>query len=62
MSVGFARERLGYDRMPWHEDVLAFAKKLATATGLKILDEHYFSRAVVLGRERRELKIKEDEI
>lgn len=58
MSVGFARERVGYDKMPWHEDVLEFAKKLATATGLKILDEHYFSRAVVLGQSRDDLKIR----
>jgi tRNA wybutosine-synthesizing protein 1 len=58
MSVGFARERIGYDKMPWHEEVLEFAKKLAAATGLRILDEHYFSRAVVLGRRKEELKIK----
>lgn len=59
MSVGFARERIGYDKMPWHEDILEFAKRLATATKLKILDEHYYSRAVVLGRAKEELKIKE---
>ena len=58
MSVGFARQRLGYDRMPWHEDVLEFAKKLVKETGLKILDEHYYSRAVVLGKDKRELKIR----
>ncbi len=58
MSVGFARQRLGYEKMPWHEDILDFAKKLAKETGLKILDEHYFSRAVVLGRDKGELKIK----
>jgi len=58
MSVGFARQRLGYDKMPRHKDVLDFAKKLATATGLKILDEYYYSRAFVLGREKSLLKIK----
>lgn len=58
MSVGFARERLGYEKMPWHEDILEFAKKLAKETGLKILDEHYYSRAVVLGKDEKELKIR----
>jgi tRNA wybutosine-synthesizing protein 1 len=58
MSVGFARERLGYDRMPWHKDVLNFAKKLTTTTGLRILDEHERSCAVVLGKDKKELKIK----
>jgi len=24
MSVGFARERLGYDKMPYHEDIVEF--------------------------------------
>ncbi|MFH1787656.1 MAG: 4-demethylwyosine synthase TYW1 [archaeon] len=59
MSVGFARERLDYDKMPWHEDVLDFAKRLSKETGLKILDEHYYSRAVVLGGDERELRIEE---
>ena len=59
MSVGFARERLGYDRMPWHEEILDFAKKLSKQTGLKILDEHYYSRAIVLGKDKEELRIKE---
>mgnify|MGYP000072495890 CR=1 FL=1 len=58
MSVGFARKRIGYDKMPWHKEILEFAKKLATTTGLKILDEHYFSRAVVLGKDKKELKIR----
>jgi len=58
MSVGFARQRLGYEKMPWHEEVLDFAKKLATATGLKILDEHERSCAVVIGRGKEELKIR----
>jgi len=62
MSVGFARKRLGYDRMPWHEDVLDFAKKLAKETELKILDKHYYSRAVVLGNDKKELRIKKNQI
>jgi len=64
MSVGFARQRLSYNKMPWHEDILEFAKKLAKELkkeGYKILNEHYFSRAVVLGKDKKMLKIKERE-
>lgn len=57
MAVGFARERLGYDRMPTHDEIKNFGEKLAKATGLRVLDEHEFSRVVVLGRDKRELKI-----
>jgi len=28
MAVGFARQRLGYERMPYHEDIVKFAKKI----------------------------------
>ncbi len=60
MSVGFARERLGYEKMPWHEDILEFAhalEKKLKKEKYKILDEHYYSRAVVLGKNKEELKI-----
>jgi tRNA wybutosine-synthesizing protein 1 len=62
MSVGFARQRLGYDKMPTHEEMKDFAQKIAKETGLKILDEHERSRAIVLGRNKEELKIKENQI
>ncbi|MBR9701602.1 4-demethylwyosine synthase TYW1 [Candidatus Pacearchaeota archaeon] len=63
MSVGFARERLGYDRMPTHDDMREFSKKLVEELNLigvdmKILDEKIESRVLVLGRDRGELKIK----
>ncbi len=63
MSVGFARERLGYDRMPWHKDVLEFAQELEKELNsfdkkYKILDEHERSCAVVLGMDKKELKIR----
>jgi tRNA wybutosine-synthesizing protein 1 len=59
MSVGFARERLDYDRMPTHEEIKEFSKKLVKGldNGMKILDEHYFSRVVVLGKKKSNLKI-----
>lgn len=62
MSVGYARERLGYEKMPTHKDIMDFAKKLSKLTGYKILDEHEFSRVCVLGKDRKELKIKKEGI
>jgi len=59
MSVGFARKRLGYDRMPDYEEMKIFVEKLSLATGLKILDVHERSRAWVLGEDGGKLKIKE---
>jgi len=58
MSVGFARKRLGYDKMPDDKEMQSFAKKLAKQTKLKILDKHEFSRAYVLGKSKKDLKIK----
>ena len=57
MSVGFARERLGYNKMPDDKEMLAFAKQLSKETKLKILDTHEFSRAIVLGRSKKDLWI-----
>lgn len=58
MSVGFARQRLGYERMPDHKEIMAFARKLAKLTGLKVLDEHERSCVAVLGKNKKDLKIK----
>jgi len=67
MCVGFSRQRLSYDKMPWHKEILEFAKKLEKKlkdkkVDLKILDEHEISKAVVLGNNKNELKIKKNEI
>jgi len=68
MSVGFARERLGYDRMPTNKEMEDFIKILIgelKKIGLKdykLLDKHEFSRAYVLGKDKRELKIKRSQI
>jgi len=59
MSVGFARQRIGYDKMPWHEDIKKFAEKLAKESGLKVLDEHYYSRVVLLGKSKKRMRIRE---
>ena len=59
MSVGFARQRIGYDKMPYHKDIVDFSKKLAKETGLKILDEKKESRVVLLGKSKKDMKIRE---
>ena len=63
MSVGFARQRLGYDKMPTHEEMKDFSKKLvkelnSIGENYKILGEKIESRVLVLGKDKRELKIK----
>lgn len=62
MSVGFARQRLGYDKMPKFEDIFEFSKLLSEELKniketYKILDMHEYSRVVVLGKDKKELKI-----
>ncbi len=59
MAVGFARQRLGYDRMPTHEEIIDFANKiLKFLPEYKILDEQEISRVCVLGKNKKDLKIK----
>ncbi|MEK6820710.1 MAG: 4-demethylwyosine synthase TYW1 [Nanoarchaeota archaeon] len=63
MSVGFARKRLGYERMPSHEEIKDFAKRLLkNLKGYKFLDEKIESRVVLLGRNKKRMKIKKSEI
>lgn len=65
MSVGFARERLGYDRMPTDKEMEGFIEillKELKGTDYKLLDKHEFSRAYVLGKDKKELKIKKENI
>lgn len=59
MSVGFSRQRLAFERMPFHNEVKDFARKLAKAANLKILDEKTESCVVLLGKSRKLMKIKE---
>jgi len=58
MSMGFARQRLGYERMPWHHEIREFSEKLAKIAGLKILDEKKESCVVLLGKSKENMKIK----
>ena len=65
MSVGFARERMGYERMPRHNEMLEFIKKLEKeleGTGYVLQDEHEASRAYVLCKNKKDLKIKKSDI
>lgn len=57
MAVGFARQRLGYEKMPWHHEIKRFAKQLARLTGMKVLDENEDSRVVLLGKSKKKMKI-----
>lgn len=63
MSVGFARERLGYERMPAKKEMKSFIELLVQELGeeWKLLDEHERSRAFVIGNSKtgkKDLKIK----
>jgi len=63
MSIGFARKRLGYERMPRHEEIISFAKEIIKELNklkenYKILDEKVESRVCVLEKNRNDLKIK----
>jgi tRNA wybutosine-synthesizing protein 1 len=65
MAVGFARERLGYEKMPTHEEMLEFIRKLEKeldGTGYKLQDQHERSRAYVLCKDKKDLKIKKKDI
>jgi len=62
MSVGFARQRLGYERMPYHKDIVEFSKKiLEFLPEYKILDEKKESRVLLLGKNKAYMKIKKNE-
>jgi len=58
MSVGFSRQRLGYEHMPRHNEVKNFAKKIAKLTNLKILDEKKESSVVLLGKSKNKMRIR----
>ncbi len=66
MSVGFARERLGYDRMPREKEMEDFVKLLENelkdlGENYKFVAEHERSRAYALVKKKSDLKIKKEE-
>jgi tRNA wybutosine-synthesizing protein 1 len=63
MCVGFANQRIAYNKMPYHKDIVSFSKKiLEFLPRYKILDEKKESRVVLLGKDKRDMKIKKEEI
>ncbi len=64
MSVGFARKRLGYEMMPRHELVRDYAERIAISLGnnYKILSEDKPSAVVLIGRDKKKMKIQKNEI
>lgn len=61
MSVGYSRDRMGYDKMPWHYELKNFAEKIASELkkeGYKILGEEKRSCVVLIGKNKKDLKIK----
>ncbi len=56
MWVGYSRRRLGRENMPTHEEVRAFASKIAELTGYNIIDESPESRIVLLSRLERAIR------
>jgi len=65
MSLGYSRARIPYEAMPSLKEIIAFARKLAKASGYIYLDKHMPSRIVLLGKNneaKKRMKIKSSEI
>ena len=64
MSIGFSRNRLGYERMLSHKEIKEYSKRLVKELGndYKILDEQEISRIVLIGKDKKKMKIKKSEI
>lgn len=64
-SLGYSRQRLGYDKQPFHEEIEEFTKKLLNelkSNGYKILGEEKRSCVILLGKDKDRMKIVESEI
>jgi tRNA wybutosine-synthesizing protein 1 len=57
MSVGYARNRFGYEEMAWIEDIRVFAEKISEITGYQLLDEQPRSNIVLLSRLKKPIKL-----
>lgn len=64
MSVGGARKRLGYEKMIPHKEIKEYAKAFAKQIGnkYKVLAEHEISRVVLIGKDKKRMKIQKNEI
>ncbi len=64
-SLGYSRERMGYSKQPFYEEIQDFAKKLLEelkSQGYKKLAEDERSCVVLLGKDKKMMKIKKGEI
>jgi len=50
MYIGYSRERMKFENMPTHREVVSFSKELSDITGYRIKDEEPKSRVVLLER------------
>ncbi len=57
MWVGHSQGRMEQSQMPYHEEVVEFAKMLAEESGYELVDEHEPSRVVLLKRKDAPKKI-----
>jgi tRNA wybutosine-synthesizing protein 1 len=57
MHIGFSTLRLGFEKMPRHNEVKDFAVQLAEKTGYKIINESAESRVVLLSRLDKPIQI-----
>lgn len=63
MSVGYSRKRFGYEKMPNMAEIKKFAEMLVKELkGYKVLDEHEYSRVVLLGKNKKKMKIEYNQI
>ena len=62
VALGCSKEKLGEKRMPTHREIKEFAEKIATLTERNVLGEKEESRVVLLGKDKKSMKIKKKEI
>lgn len=63
-SLGYSRNRMGYSKQPFYEEIQEFAKKLLgelKSQGYKKLGEDERSCVVLLGKDKKKMKIKKRE-
>ena len=62
-SLGYSQQRINYKLMPTHQEIVVFSKELLKyLSGYKFLDEKNESRVVLLGKSKKDMKIKRKEI
>ncbi|MEK6860113.1 MAG: 4-demethylwyosine synthase TYW1, partial [Nanoarchaeota archaeon] len=67
MAIGFSRYRkgMGYDKMLSHNEIKDYSKKLVKELKkekYKILDSHKLSRVVLIGKDKKRMKIQKNQI